>query len=169
MNSAAAAVNWFIKKNRTDRVDLTHLKIQKLLFFAQGWHLVHRGASLFEENIQAWKHGPVVEAVYHALQRLGKHEVITEPIPGRAFTNGVYATETSPELSFQSDQSENFTESFWEDYSKIEPWVLVSATHAEGSPWRRVVSSPGYDHYANSLIPRELMRSYFASLLLSDG
>jgi uncharacterized phage-associated protein len=36
INSAAAVVNWFIERNETDNVDLTHLKIQKLLYFAQG-------------------------------------------------------------------------------------------------------------------------------------
>jgi uncharacterized phage-associated protein len=52
-NSAAAAANWFIDKKQTGQVDLTHLKIQKLLYFAQGWHMVHCDIPLFEDNIHA--------------------------------------------------------------------------------------------------------------------
>ncbi|MDR1081022.1 MAG: hypothetical protein LBQ79_08705 [Deltaproteobacteria bacterium] len=39
--SAIAVANWFIEKNRTDPSELTHLKIQKMLDFAQGWHLAY--------------------------------------------------------------------------------------------------------------------------------
>ena len=43
---------------------LTHMRLQKLLYYAQGWHLAAFGRPLFVGRIEAWKHGPVVKEVY---------------------------------------------------------------------------------------------------------
>lgn len=42
---------------------ITQLKLQKLIYFAQGIHLALFDKVLFEEEIKAWKHGPVVPAL----------------------------------------------------------------------------------------------------------
>ena len=44
---------------------LTNLKLQKLLFYAQAWHLALKGEELFSEDFQAWVHGPVLLSQYH--------------------------------------------------------------------------------------------------------
>ena len=36
------------------------VKVHKLLYYAQAWHAVWTGEPLFDEEIQAWKMGPVV-------------------------------------------------------------------------------------------------------------
>src|SRR5258708_40323860 len=46
---------------------LTNLRLQKLLYYAQAWSLVLRESELFPEEIQAWRWGPVVPAVYDKL------------------------------------------------------------------------------------------------------
>lgn len=55
---------------------VSNLKLQKLLYYAQGFHLAMTGRPLFDEPIQAWMHGPVVPAVYHAFKVYG-----SGPIP----------------------------------------------------------------------------------------
>lgn len=44
---------------------LTNLKLQKLLYYAQAWHLALKGQELFPEDFQAWVHGPVLLSQYH--------------------------------------------------------------------------------------------------------
>ena len=46
---------------------LTNLKLQKLLYYADGWYAVDRvgGRPLFDEVFQAWVHGPVLPSQYH--------------------------------------------------------------------------------------------------------
>lgn len=44
--------------------DIGDLKLQKLMYYANAWHLVWAGAPLFEELPQAWIMGPVVPSVY---------------------------------------------------------------------------------------------------------
>lgn len=40
---------------------ITHLKMQKLVYYAQGIHLCYTNKPLFDEEIQAWPHGPVAQ------------------------------------------------------------------------------------------------------------
>jgi uncharacterized phage-associated protein len=49
----------------------TNLKLQKLLYYAQGLFLGAQGRPLFKENIEAWSHGPVVPEVYHLYKEYG--------------------------------------------------------------------------------------------------
>ncbi|MBM7770146.1 putative phage-associated protein [Actinokineospora baliensis] len=41
------------------------MKLQKLLYYTQGWHLGRTGEPLFPNRIEAWTAGPVVPEVYH--------------------------------------------------------------------------------------------------------
>jgi uncharacterized phage-associated protein len=43
---------------------LSHLKLQKLLYFVQAWHLAINKAPLFNGKFQAWVHGPVNRQIY---------------------------------------------------------------------------------------------------------
>jgi uncharacterized phage-associated protein len=41
------------------------VKVHKLLYYAQGWHLTWTGEPLFRERIEAWTNGPVVADLWH--------------------------------------------------------------------------------------------------------
>ena len=51
---------------------MTNLRLQKLLYFAQGWHLARYGKPLFDDDIEAWQYGPVVPSVYNAYKQYGR-------------------------------------------------------------------------------------------------
>jgi uncharacterized phage-associated protein len=53
VNSAVAVASWLIEKNQSDPSRLSHLKLQKLLYFAQGWHLAILGPPFFGDSIYA--------------------------------------------------------------------------------------------------------------------
>ncbi|WP_410658402.1 Panacea domain-containing protein [Amycolatopsis sp. lyj-112] len=42
------------------------MRLQKLLYYAQAWHLAITDQPLFPEQIKAWKDGPVVPQVWHS-------------------------------------------------------------------------------------------------------
>jgi uncharacterized phage-associated protein len=50
---------------------LTNRELQKMLYLAQGFHLAQFGTPLFEEEFQAWKHGPVNSGIYHKYKKYG--------------------------------------------------------------------------------------------------
>ena len=57
----------------------THMKLQKILYYAQGIAAAVFGALMFRDPILAWEHGPVVRKVYDAYTTHGKN-VIPRPL-----------------------------------------------------------------------------------------
>ncbi|MFD2419431.1 Panacea domain-containing protein [Amycolatopsis pigmentata] len=63
--NASTVAKWFVAwAEADDEATLSNLKLQKLLYYAQGHYLALTGRPLFDDEIQAWSHGPVVPAVY---------------------------------------------------------------------------------------------------------
>lgn len=44
---------------------MTAMKLQKLTYYCQAWHLVWAEAPLFDSCIEAWANGPVVRELYN--------------------------------------------------------------------------------------------------------
>jgi uncharacterized phage-associated protein len=64
----------FLSGQQTE-CDITPLKLQKLLYYAEGLSLALRGKSLFSEPILAWKYGPVVRDVYKEYEYAGRNSI----------------------------------------------------------------------------------------------
>ena len=59
--------NAFIQKGIDADDHITHMEVQKLMFFAHGWMLGQYGRPLHYHQWEAWKYGPVLPVVYHNL------------------------------------------------------------------------------------------------------
>ncbi|WP_346239380.1 Panacea domain-containing protein [Niabella insulamsoli] len=51
--------------------NVSHKKLQKLLYYVEAWHLVNFNSPLIKEDFEAWIHGPVIPSVYHKLKNFG--------------------------------------------------------------------------------------------------
>ena len=56
--------NYILEISREESGDdeyelISHMKLQKLVYFCQGYSLALYGRPLFPEPIEAWTHGPV--------------------------------------------------------------------------------------------------------------
>lgn len=123
--------------------DLTNMKINKLLYFAQGHYLKKFGKPLFEDSIEAWEHGPVVPAVYAAYKGYGDR-----PIEGY---NADVISEVAPE-------AEEVLYGVARKYGKYTAGALRNMTHVIGSPWDQVYRA---DH-PHVEIPLSVIRDYFS-------
>lgn len=56
--------DYIIVKLDDARVGLNTLKLHKLLYYVQAWHLALKGHPLFPAKFQAWVHGPVSRLTY---------------------------------------------------------------------------------------------------------
>jgi uncharacterized phage-associated protein len=122
--------------------NITNLKVQKLLYYAQGFHLaMRRGERLFSESIVAWKHGPVVIPVYSQYKGLG-----WQPIPQPP---GFEVDRFPPEVR-------EILDAVHETYGQFTATKLESMTHAE-PPWQKT--------RPNSVIAPELLVKYFTTLV----
>ena len=53
--------------------EITAMKLQKLMYYAQAWSLVWEEEPLFQEDFQAWANGPVLPTLYN--RHRGKFKV----------------------------------------------------------------------------------------------
>lgn len=70
--SANDIADYFIyKAKKEDQELISHLKLQKLVYYAQGLHLAVHGKPIFREKIEAWNYGPVVPELYSKYKHYG--------------------------------------------------------------------------------------------------
>ena len=50
---------------------MTNMKLQKMLYYQQGFHLAYFETPLFDEDIEAWMYGPVVPSMYEKYKEFG--------------------------------------------------------------------------------------------------
>ncbi|GHV01792.1 hypothetical protein AGMMS49521_2630 [Campylobacterota bacterium] len=117
---------------------ISNLKMQKLVYYAQGVHLALKGERLFDENIEAWEHGPVVPNLYQELKRFGSREIVLDL---EGFDRTVFSLEQQSLLKY--------TYGIYGRYSAFE---LRNRTHQE-LPWLRTTRS--------NTIDDEKIREYF--------
>ena len=120
---ALTIAKWFIAWAEAEREELSNLKLQKLLYYAQGHHLAEQHRLLFPDEIQAWSHGPVVPEVYHAVQ--GMRERYHRAARRMTRLPGMTSILRPPRCSA----------SVWNTYGGFSAGRLRNMTHEE-PPWR---------------------------------
>ena len=119
---------------------ISNLKLQKLLYYAQGYHLALFGSPLFTESVQAWSYGPVVPVAYYAYSSFrGRPIAATEPGP-------IGLTDNAIEV----------LDNVLRGYGRLSAAKLTTMTHAE-SPW--------LDGKTSGLISAASMTVFFRSML----
>lgn len=161
MQTALSIANHFIETSPSHGCnDLTPMKLQKLVYFAHGWHLGIVGEPLFNEGVQAWQYGPVVYSVYREFKHLGGNP-IKEPAV-EVFFDGTELHTFSPNIG-DDEQTKSLIDRMWELYGKYTPSQLSTMTHAAGTPWQQVASKFPDDLPRGLTIPNELLKQYFES------
>lgn len=120
---------------------MSNMKLQKMLYYQQGYHLAYFGTPLFDEEIEAWMYGPVVPVAYQHYKVYGGSGI--EP--------------SGSEISLSKDEEAVFAEVFniYNEYSAI---GLKNLTHNE-TPWKSVPAKRG------SVISKESMKTFFNTRL----
>ena len=139
--------NWLINKanNETNGDNMTNLKLQKMLYYLQGYYLAVFNKPLFEEDIEAWIYGPVVPTVYHIFSRFGKDSLVSTQ-------EGI--------AKFTEDEVELLNEVFdvYNDFSAV---GLMHRTHNEPT-WKNTPTGRG------SVIDKQKLSDYFKTQINWD-
>ena len=127
--------------------DVSNLKLQKLLYYAQAWNLVFTGAPLFPEICEAWVHGPVVARVFGDYKS-NRWSAISTPI-------GTPARDA--EIVSHIDDVLNA-------YGDLTPVQLERLTHQE-APWIEARAGLAPDEPSRNAISMKSMREFYSSLV----
>ncbi|KQV60124.1 hypothetical protein ASC95_01200 [Pelomonas sp. Root1217] len=145
MQTAADVARYFLSLADEEAGDtLSNLKLQKLLYYAQGFSLAIDDQPLFGERLEAWTHGPVVPDVYHLFKSYGSGPI---PLPG----------DFDP-MSLDAGTRELLDE-VYEVYGQYSAWKLRNMTHDE-DPWK-----DAYDEEPSSQIPHGALQRFFKTRL----
>lgn len=152
--SPLTVANTFIDLAQADGIEITNMKLQKLLYFAEGHYVAHRDKRLLDESPRAWRYGPVYRSVYGAFQYCGSDPIrrhAMEPFPDED-DNEVYST-----VGPQKDRE--FIKSVWNAYKHKTAAQLSTISHNPKGPWAKT-RELGLDE----AIEPELINEYFTSL-----
>ena len=145
--SAKDIAKWFLCAVDRDSGDsITHLKLQKLLYYAQAWSLVLLGKPMFYEKIQAWTHGPVVPEVYDEYSKYHYSEI---PQPDEC-----------PNLS---KETEDVLEQVMQIYGIYEAKYLERLTHQE-KPWKEARGALPLEARCENTISLETMKNFYTEM-----
>lgn len=166
-----AVANELIEIAKRNGRPLTHMKLHKLLFFANGWNLAITDHPLINEEMQAWKFGPVAPSLYRELRRYGSAK-ITEPEGVYDFSgfnpfasDAISAPLTVPRVPQEDQFTHQLLEKIWEVFGCYPAIQLTQMTHQEGTPWAQAIQ--GYDPNAipsGLTVSNEVTKQYFKQL-----
>lgn len=161
MFDATEIAVWFIYKSNAEMKEhsnseemfegISDLKLQKLLYYAQGICLSMTGKKLFPNKIYAWDHGPVIKEVYEIYKK--------------------YRSEYIPNISDEkNDKIVNKIENnndvskilniVYDNFAIYTAWQLRNMTHEIDSPW--------YKTPRNKEIDTKLIKRYFDEVVMEN-
>jgi uncharacterized phage-associated protein len=143
--STNKVADWFIRFAHEVGDPITNLKLQKLVYYAQAWHLALNGTRLMPAQFQAWVHGPVCHPLY---QRFRKYA-----------WNPISEDVEEPGLP---TEVESHLREIMEVYGGFTAWDLERLTHAE-EPWRKARGGIAPDAPSTSVIADEEMRRFYSA------
>ena len=126
---------------------LSTVKLQKLVYYSQAWHLVWADEPLFPERIEAWANGPVVPDLYR--EHRGEFQ-------RKGWPKGSIGTLTASERE-SIDQIVKF-------YGPMDAFYLSELTHQE-APWREARGELPAGARGSNEISQASMAEYYGSLV----
>lgn len=126
MYKAIDVANTILKIGCEHNISISNMKLQKLLYYAQGWYLALNDDPLFIEDFKRWAFGPVCPSVYNKFKKFEAN-----PIPC-----------LSPKGELIEDEDiKKFLTKIVTSYGKYTAVQLSEISHTE-MPW---IETPPYE------------------------
>lgn len=141
--SLAEVVNWMLLKSKERSVDLDPLKLQKLIYFAQGRCLRETKRPLVDEYAEAWPYGPVFPSAYHEYKKYGRNAIpygeLTKMTRFNMESGRVVPSRPIVEQAKNgsNQQAIAILEASWKKYAPQDGLTLSQKSHARDpdNPW----------------------------------
>jgi len=157
MHTATQIADWIVRFRAEAAAPVDPMSLQKLLFYAQAFHLARHGEPLFQDGFEAWRDGPVVPDVW---RRYKDHPTLAI-LPGMDEPALPGMDELAPQLEPTLEESVTETVDF---FSLANAFKLSKATHTE-DPWTDARGDCAPHEKSEAPIPMEKIRTYYAGLL----
>lgn len=148
INSLDLAKHVLKFRNLDNKIEFTHLKLQKTLFYIEAFHLAMLDKPLIKENFEAWDYGPVLPLVYHSYKQYGGDTIPAieeEPLPSSLNQDTLWVISCVMEV-----------------YGNLSGIALMQKTHSE-APWR-----DAYTPNVSNIIKKEDMKTFYKKMLVNE-
>ena len=119
---------------------ISNLKLQKLLYYMQGFFIAVFDKKLFDNEIEAWQYGPVVKDIYDHFKNFG---------------SGAITLAGEEDKVVLTDEENELFNDVMEEYGQFSAVKLMQMTHEE-LPWKKV-----FNENPQGEIPYDLLNEYF--------
>jgi uncharacterized phage-associated protein len=138
---------------------MPHLKLQKLVYYIEAWHLAIFEESIIRDDFEAWMHGPVCKRVWKAFRDA------TAPVYGMVALEpkDVRLAIKTAESSLSKDQIELIGDVLIE-YGDKTSYYLECLTHSE-LPWREARRGVPPDAGSVETISKKTMKEFYQKAL----
>lgn len=124
---------------------ISNLKLQKILYYMQGFFIAVFDKKLFDEEFEAWQYGPVVRTMYNHFKDFG--------------SGAITLKEGEQIVELTEEENELFKEVMLE-YGQFSAIKLMNMTHAE-LPWKKV-----FNENPQGEISYDLLKEYFKTQII---
>nr|WP_312578210.1 type II toxin-antitoxin system antitoxin SocA domain-containing protein [Sedimentibacter sp.] len=131
-------INYAKEHNKT----ITNLQLQKILYYIQGIFHLKFNEYAFNDEIEAWRLGPVVPKIYYKY-----YANVGMPIMDK------YENDDLP--VYKEKSHKNVIDGIIEEKLDLDAWELVKFTHSE-DPWKKTYSAG-----KNNIISKQLISTWF--------
>lgn len=138
-------------------IPIGHVKLQKLMYFAHGMHLLETGEPLVSGNFEAWQYGPVHPAVYRAFKSAG-----AKRIDFRGEREDIISGRVEMVPAATDPFARHAVTRVLMTLGKMRDFDLVELSHAPGGPWRLVVDEMEGGLALGARIGDDAIRASFA-------
>lgn len=151
--------DYFISLSNESQDLITNLKLQKLMYYAQAWHLAITGNRLFDNNFEAWVHGPVLVSLYDDYKSFRWNPIKRSDLCEGSFEKIKQNINDTEVLDILDDVVD--------EYFGLSAYELERLTHLE-EPWLRARNGIPNDEPSNAEIFDKWMIDYYKQYLKND-
>jgi len=140
---------------------MPHLKLQKLIYYVQAWHLAFFDSPLIRDDFQAWVHGPVSRKVWDHF-RDDRNPLLNSITLDREIAHRARA-EFPGHLTREQNELLNDVLS---EYGGRSAYHLECLTHSE-APWVEARRGTGIADKSNRIIPKTVIAKFYRAKALA--
>lgn len=129
---------------------LTHMQLQKLVYIAHGISLAKYDSPLLDEEVDAWKYGPVIDPLYQVLKPFG---------------SGVVKVKKGTSTSGLTEDQVTLIKEVVDKFKELDGIQLSTLTHQPDSPWYRVWNNGRGHEIRGTKIPNDLIKEHYKKIL----
>ncbi|RYX81433.1 DUF4065 domain-containing protein [bacterium] len=153
---ALVVANEIIKLANSESIPISPMKLQKILYLANGLSYSQKGDKLILEKFEAWDYGPVIRSVYSTYKEF-KGSNIKKPIDDFVHIEG-YTFSHSSSITVNDSDLELIKEA-WNNTKNLDAFTLSAWSHNKNSPWDKAFNARPKEVY----ISNDDMKDYFTA------